>query len=223
MRILALETSTEIGSVALWINGDLEERVAPAGVTTSQWLLPETNSMMTGAGLIFPQLDGIAFGAGPGSFTGLRVACACAQGLAFGAGLPLMPVGTLEALAYGIGAEKVVACLDARMQEVYFAAYHRHGDILEEVLQPGLYAPEDVPLPGGLGWHGGGSGFSTFGQVLRLRLGNALDRLHHEVQPSAGSVARLAAPRLAEGKGVDPWEAVPIYLRDKVALKVCER
>jgi tRNA threonylcarbamoyladenosine biosynthesis protein TsaB len=143
--------------------------------------------------------------------------------MAYGAGLPLVPVSTLEALAHGAEAEKVAACLDARMHEVYFAAYLRHDDSLEEVIVPGLHAPAEVPALEGGGWVGCGSGFAAHGRVLRSRLGSAIDTEQTENWPSASSVARLAAPRLAAGQAIPAWEATPLYVRDKVALKMCER
>jgi tRNA threonylcarbamoyladenosine biosynthesis protein TsaB len=223
MRILALETSTEITSIALLIDDVLQERRAPAGMLSSQWLLPAVRRLMAEADLALDQLDGISFGAGPGSFTGLRVACACAQGMAYGADLPLVPVSTLEALAHAAGAERVAACLDARMHEVYFSAYLRHGDSFEEVIVPGLHAPAEVPPLEGGGWVGCGSGFAAYGDALRTRLGSAIGIERPDTWPVAGSVARLAAPRLAAGQAIPAWEAAPAYIRDKVALKVCER
>jgi tRNA threonylcarbamoyladenosine biosynthesis protein TsaB len=223
MRILALETSTEYCSAALYANSQIWEKGLLVGNMHSELLLPMVQELLAEGGLALSQLDGIAFGAGPGSFTGLRIACSCAQGLAFGADLPVVPVSTLEALAHGTGAGRVATCLDARMQEVYFAAYCRSGDRLEATHQPGLCRPEAVPALLTEGWLGCGSGFAAYREALDRRLGAALRDILPEVYPKAASVALLALPILADGGGVSAWKAAPVYLRDKVALKVCER
>ena len=127
MRILALETSTEYCSAALWIDGQVAQSHVLAGHTHSDILLPTVKRLMDQAGLGFAQLDGVAFGAGPGSFTGLRIACGVAQGLAFAHDLPVVPVVSLESLAEQGDADAVITAFDARMGELYFAAYRRAG------------------------------------------------------------------------------------------------
>ena len=127
MRILALETSTEYCSAALWIDGQVAQSHVLAGHTHSDILLPTVKRLMEQAGLGFAQLDGVAFGAGPGSFTGLRIACGAAQGLAFAHDLPVVPVVSLESLAEQGDADAVIAAFDARMGELYLAAYRRAG------------------------------------------------------------------------------------------------
>lgn len=214
MRILALETATHRLSVALWQDGEVIEKSATQTNSSSEWLLPAVHALMSEAGRALRDLDGIAFGAGPGSFTGLRLAAGCAQGLAFGLDLPVLGVCTLEALALASGEDKVFACLDARMNEVYSAAYA--GGVL--VLPPVVTPPADVPLPAGEGWVGCGDGFA----IHRDRL-PGFSRLRDDVAPTAAAVARLAAPRFARGEGVDAAEAVPLYVRDKVALTTAER
>lgn len=128
MLILALETSTELGSCALWHDGQLTERLCPAGRPHSETLLPLVRELLQEAGVNVGQLDAIAFGVGPGAFTGLRVACGAAQGLAVAGNIPLLPVTSLEAMAAASGAERVLALLDARMGEVYAGAYQRMAD-----------------------------------------------------------------------------------------------
>ena len=123
MNILALETSTESGSCALLLGEHLSERRCPAGRPHSETLLPLIRELLSESGVKLAQLDAIAFGAGPGAFTGLRVACGVAQGLAVGAGLPVVPVCGLEAMAATVGAPRVLSLLDARMGEIYAAAY----------------------------------------------------------------------------------------------------
>lgn len=218
MNLLAIETSTDVGSIALWRDGELLLRACPAGVSHSETLLPLIRATMVEAGLGFADLHGIAFAAGPGSFTGLRVACGVAQGLAFAHDLPLLPVGTLDGLALASGGERVIVALDARMGEVYFGVF-----AAAVPLGPvGVYPPATVPLPGAGGWLACGNGLAAY-PALRERLASCVEAWLPDLMPTAAAVARLAVPRLARGERVDPADAVPLYIRDKVAQTVAER
>lgn len=223
MKILAFDTSTEYCSVAVWANGEMSARDVAAGQRHSELLLPLVGEMLAERGLGLRELDGIAFGCGPGSFTGLRIGCAVAQGLAFGADLPVIGVCTLQALAQGADSGRVIACLDARVGEVYHAAYERDSAGWREVLAPGLYAPQDAPSVAGEDWTGCGSGFAAHGDALRERYAGQLQRVIAEAFPPARDIALLAAPRFANGEGGDAALAAPLYLRNKVALKTSER
>lgn len=224
MNLLAFEAATSHLSVALYRDGVITEKSADVPNGGSERLLPWANELLAAAGLTLKQLDGIAFGAGPGGFTGLRLACGVTQGLAFGLDLPVVPVGTLAALALASGDGKVLACLDARMNEVYVAAYQVAGDRVDEVMAPKVGAGETAHLPDGDGWRGVGDGIATVhGDVLRRRMGECLIAVDESVTPTANAIARLAAPVLARGGGVDAAQAVPIYVRDKVALTTAER
>lgn len=224
MNLLAFEAATSRLSVVLYRDGAITEKSADVPNGGSERLLPWANDLLAAAGLTLRQLDGIAFGAGPGGFTGLRLACGVAQGLAFGLDLPVVPVGTLAALALASGEGKVLACLDARMNEVYVAAYRVAGDSVQEIMAPKVGAGETAPLPEGDDWRGAGDGFLTLhGDVLRRRMGERLVSVAAQVFPGASAVARLAAPVLARGGGVDAAQAVPTYVRDKVALTTAER
>jgi tRNA threonylcarbamoyladenosine biosynthesis protein TsaB len=223
MLILALETSTEHGSCALWHDGSIRERACPAGQPHSETLLPLVRALIDEAGVGFDRLDGIAFGAGPGAFTGLRIACGIAQGLAVAAGKPVLPVCGLDALAAGSGAPRALALLDARMNEVYGATYMADGSggyRLEGriVVAP----PATVPLPTGGGWVAVGNGPAAYA-TLAGRLSEAGIALAGPAWPTAGLVAGLAARALAAGGGIDPALAAPLYVRDKVAKTVAER
>lgn len=223
MRVLALETSTEYCSVALWLDGVLHERCELVGQQHSVVLLPMLDGLLREAGMPLRDLDGIAFGAGPGSFTGVRIACGVAQGLAFGAGLPVLGICTLLALAQAAGRDKVIAALDARMAEVYCAAYERRDGEWLAVHEPALCLPQDMPCLEGGGWLGVGSGFLAHGDLLRGHYAAQLAQIDAQAVPQAGAIAQLAAPLFAAGGGVDAAEALPLYLRDKVALKTSER
>ena len=227
MKLIALETSTRRLSVVLWLDGKFIERTADIPNGGSERLLPWVSEMLAEAGMAFKDLDAIAFGAGPGGFTGLRLACGVAQGLAFGLDLPVLGVSSLEALALAayrgsVGAEHLFACVDARMGEVYCAAYRIHDELSETLMAPVVWAPQAVSvqgLPDGRAWIGCGEGFLSYPELL------ATDwtEVRSDCWPTAAAVARLAAPRLAGGQGVTAGMAVPLYVRDKVALTTAER
>ncbi|HZV63191.1 MAG TPA: tRNA (adenosine(37)-N6)-threonylcarbamoyltransferase complex dimerization subunit type 1 TsaB [Methylophilaceae bacterium] len=223
MRILALDTSTEYLSLALMLDGKVLSEDMHAGQTHSQLILPLIGEMLSNAGLQLRELDGIAFGAGPGSFTGLRIGCGVAQGLAFGASLPVAGISTLLALAHSSEADKVIACLDARMGEVYHAAYAKSGAGWQEASPPGLYKPEEVPLLTGEGWTGAGSGWSAYGNILNKVYTGLMSNTLPVAYPRATSIAALAEPIFEAGLGVPAAQAAPIYIRNKVALTMNER
>jgi len=220
MRILALETSTSWCSVAVGDGRDWHERAVDAGNAHSTLLLPMIRCALADAGWPLASLDAIAFGAGPGSFTGLRIGCGVTQGLALGADLPVVPVGTLAALALADGGAHVVACLDARMREVYVAAYARDGEAVREVTAPAVLVPDAVAAPVGGGWRGAGNGFLAYPELARrLRL----DAVDDTARPTAQSVGRLAVARVAAGDTVRAAAALPFYVRHRVALTTAER
>jgi tRNA threonylcarbamoyladenosine biosynthesis protein TsaB len=218
MRFAALETSTEWCSVALSLDGEIVAVERRAGHRHSALALPMLQALLEKTQLNIERLDAIAFGAGPGSFTGLRIACGLAQGLALPRGLPVIGIPTLEALAEDCGATRVVACLDARMHEVYYAAFERRDGAWRAAVAAQCVAPDKAPPPAGDGWVGCGSGFAAFPGFLH----NRLSSVRPEIHPTAMAVARLAAPRLAAGEGIDAADAAPLYLRDKVALTAQE-
>ncbi len=222
MRLLAFETATRRLSVALWQDGELLERAADSPHGGSELLLPWVRELLAESGLGLAQLDGIAFGAGPGSFTGLRMACGVSQGLAWGLGIPLQPVSTLEALALASGRPRVWACLDARMNEIYCAAYTVAADGVSELLPPVCVSPAVAPAPTLDGVWGVGDGFAAYGSVLLARKAD-MAGVDPEGSPTAAAVLRIAAPRFAAGLGGFAAAAQPIYVRDKVALTTVER
>jgi len=206
----------------LWRNGQVEIREARAGQKHSELLLPMIDVLLAAQNLKLKDLDGIAFGAGPGSFTGLRIACGVAQGLAFGADTPVLGISTLLALAEASGAERVVCCLDARMNQVYHAAYEKRGNAWHVIHEPGLYAPENAPPLSGDGWVGCGNGFAVYRAALEQRYSGQLTKIV-DALPHAREIAVLAARGFARGEGVAAEQAAPLYVRDKVALRIDER
>jgi len=222
MLILALETSTELGSCALWRDGDIVERICPPGRSHSETLLPLVRDLLGEAGLKVGQLDAIAFGVGPGAFTGLRIACGAAQGLAVAADIPLFPVTSLEAMAASADADRVLALLDARMGEVYSGQYCRDADGYRLQGEIRVSAPSDVSLPDGAGWLACGNAPTAY-PVLQERLQAAGIAFQPGILPTASALVRLARPRVERGEGIDAALAAPLYIRDKVAKTVAER
>jgi tRNA threonylcarbamoyladenosine biosynthesis protein TsaB len=222
MKILAIETSTDFGTCALWRDGVIEQRICPSGRPHSDTLLPLVRDLMADAGIRFNELDGIAFGAGPGAFTGLRIACAVAQGVAVGADLPLLPVCGLAAMAETAGADRVVSLLDARMGEVYLAAYELRAAAHEPLGEVRLGLPAMLELPEGEGWVACGNAPTVY-PALAGRLLDAGIPVLPGILPQADAVAQLAARRLRHGGGIDPALAAPLYIRDKVARTIDER
>ena len=222
-RFLVLDTSTEWCSVALWRDGVILARRELAEQRHSSLILPMVDGVLKEAGVALAELDGLAYGAGPGSFTGLRIACAVTQGLAFGADLPVVGISTLESIAEQTGDHAVLVALDARMAEVYWGAYRREGGRWRAVVEPRLALPESVCVPEGDDWVGAGSGFAALADILLPRLRERLVRVDASLVPDAAAMAPLAAAAFARGEAVDAAEAAPIYLRDKVALTVDER
>ena len=223
MRVLAFDTSTDWLTVAAG-DGDAwhthEER---AGQANSERILPVIDDMLAAAGWRLSDLDGIAFGAGPGTFTGVRIACGVAQGLAFGADLPVVAVPTLEALAQSAWHERndsrIFACTDARMREVYVAAYAREGEQWTVVREPVVLRPDDVRLPDAREWHGVGDGFAVYPELAMLPVAG----IDPSALPRALAIGELALQRFAAGLAVAASDAQPLYVRHRVALTTAER
>ena len=223
MNLLAIDTSAEILSLAVSREAAIHVRHERAGHRHAELILGLIEALMDESGLTASDLHGIAYGSGPGSFTGLRIACGVAQGLALAWSLKVVGVSTLLALAGESGEERVIACINARMGEVYYAAFRRNGAGWEEVLGPCLGTPDSLPLPDGDGWVGCGDGFMVLGDELGARFGGSLRAVRAELAPTAASVLLLARASFERGEGLVPANAIPAYLRDKVALKTSER
>jgi tRNA threonylcarbamoyladenosine biosynthesis protein TsaB len=225
MKLLAFDSSTQWLSVACGEGGAWAGRAEMAGQSHSERLLPLVDAVLAEIGWSLADLDAIAFGAGPGSFTGVRIACGVAQGLALGVDRPLIAVPTLEALAEAAwrihGAARVFACLDARMREVYVAGYERAGDRWRTLLAPAVLAPSAVVLPDNTGrWFAAGDGFLAYPELVSALHLSATGAM---IVPDARDIAGLAIPRLVAGEAVDAAHAVPLYVRHRVALTTAER
>jgi tRNA threonylcarbamoyladenosine biosynthesis protein TsaB len=224
LKILALDTSTDYCSVALWLDGGATVREARAGQSHSSLLLGMIDEVLQAAHVQLRDLDALAYGEGPGSFTGLRIACGVVQGVAFGANLPVIGIGTLLAMAHGSGAERVVCCVDARVHEIYHAAYRSVANSgWREVCAPSVCEPGAAPELEGEGWLGCGNGFAVYREALEARYGGRLAGIEPERYPHALDIAALAVPLVERGLTRDAESAAPVYLRDKVALTTDER
>jgi tRNA threonylcarbamoyladenosine biosynthesis protein TsaB len=223
MKLLAFETSTEACSVALLLDGAVHERFELAPRRHAELALPWAEQLLAQAGIAKAQLDAIAIGRGPGAFTGVRLGVAIAQGIALALDRPVLPVSTLAALAFPAAGERILAAIDARMGEVYFAAFQREGDELRPLQPEAVAKPDAVVLPEGGDWRGVGTGFGAVDGALRLRFGSWLASVDAGALPHAADVARLAAVAFARGEAIAPERLEPAYLRDNVALTLVEQ
>jgi tRNA threonylcarbamoyladenosine biosynthesis protein TsaB len=222
LNLLAVETSTELCSVALLRGGELFVEEALAENRHSELLVPMIRKVFERSRLAASQMHAFGFGQGPGSFTGIRIACGIVQGLAFAANRPVVPVPSLLALAEQSNEGRVIAAVDARMGEAYLAAYARNGVDWDEVIAPRLADAASLPALPGRRWTATGSGFDRH-PWLRDAYRESVEMRIEEDLPRAGAVARIAARRFARGAGVAAADAAPLYLRDKVALTTEER
>jgi tRNA threonylcarbamoyladenosine biosynthesis protein TsaB len=241
VRILALDTATENCSVALLSEGQVIAREQRLDRGHAGQILPMVDEILAAAGVALKALNAIAFGRGPGAFTGLRLAASVTQGLAYGAGLAVVPISDLRALAQraleaGPAGTAVLACTDARMREVYWGCYERNQGLASLVGEECVSKPEGVKLPDA--WcrtatlgarsgvasaapcavrciYGAGSGFGAYPH-LSNGLGRPLDRVWPELLPRAIEIVRLAAPEVAQGRVYPAEQALPVYLRDEV-------
>ncbi|HEX7348211.1 MAG TPA: tRNA (adenosine(37)-N6)-threonylcarbamoyltransferase complex dimerization subunit type 1 TsaB [Rhodanobacteraceae bacterium] len=226
MKILALDTATEACSVALWQDGALLDRTEMAPRRHAELVLPMAESLLAEAGITRPQLDGIAVGRGPGAFTGVRLAVSVAQGIALALDIPVVPVSSLAALAMQAprNGAAVLAAIDARRGEIYAGAFRATPDGgVEAINAEQVLSAANLVLPHADAWNVLGTGWDAYGDALRECLRAAPRWADGQRFPQASDVARLAAPVFAAGKAVAPELALPVYLRDKVALTLDEQ
>jgi tRNA threonylcarbamoyladenosine biosynthesis protein TsaB len=229
--IVAVETSTECCSAALLRDGAVLERSELAPRRHAALILPMIESLLDEAGLSRRGLDAVAVGRGPGAFTGVRLAISVAQGLALGLDIPVIPVSSLAALAQDAppGDASILAVIDARMGEIYAGAFRRKSDGLVEAFGAESVGPASMlVLPDAAKYTNGqwnvvGSGWTAYQDALTGRLRQSPAWADGARYPQARAVAQLAAPQFASGQGVAPEYALPVYLRDKVALTLDEQ
>ncbi len=219
MKLLAIDTATEACSAALHIDGVTTTKYEVAPRKHAELILTMINELLAESSLSLTQLDALAFGRGPGAFTGVRIATGVIQGLSMSADCPVVPVSTLAALAQGaISESKQIACaIDARMGEVYWGLYQANEDnIMQIVGEESVCSPDAVDTPASDGWYGVGSGWETYANELQTRLAGSLSGFRPGDYPSAEAICTLAIDAYQRGEAVDAAEAQPVYLRDKV-------
>ncbi|RFA31045.1 tRNA (adenosine(37)-N6)-threonylcarbamoyltransferase complex dimerization subunit type 1 TsaB [Alkalilimnicola ehrlichii] len=218
--LLTLDTTTEACSVALQYGDDVCERFGLMPRGHAQHVLGMADEVLAEAGIALSAVDAIGFCRGPGAFTGVRIAVGVVQGLAFGADLPVVPVSTLATLAQGAiaeqGADKVLAAVDARMGEVYSAAYCSIDGCASLLGAERVCAPNAVEVPEGAGWLGVGTGWGAYDALLRKHCGDTVMRTVPDVYPRARHILPLATRAHAAGDAVAAADALPVYLRDRV-------
>jgi tRNA threonylcarbamoyladenosine biosynthesis protein TsaB len=220
LKILALDTATENCSAALWIEGHVLYREREAERGHAELILGMIDELLQESATRLPDLQAIAFGRGPGSFTGVRLAASVTQGLAFGAGVPVVPVSDLRAVAQRVASQNVLVCNDARMQEVYWGCFVRGADgLMLPVTDERVSKPSDVRVPpewANTPVTGAGRGFAAY-PMLRDGLTDQLTHIEPGLLPRAHEVAALAVLEVQAGRVKPATEAVPVYIRDDVA------
>ncbi len=230
MNLLAIDTATESCSAALLCGESLLERSELAPRRHAELILPMIDSLLNEAGLSRRQLDGIAVGRGPGAFTGVRLAISVAQGLALGLDIPVVPVSSLAALAQDVPvdaaalAESILAVIDARMGEIYAGVFRRGADgLVVSIGEESVTRASELILLQSSQWCIVGSGWDAYRDALSAHLAGPPRWADGARYPQAHAIARLAQPQFAAGRGVSPEYALPVYLRDKVALTIEEQ
>lgn len=227
MKLLAIESSTEFLSLAVQTAAGVTSFHEATGPAASQRILPEIQRLLASAAIELAALDGLVYGTGPGAFTGVRVAVGVAQGLAFGADLPVVGVSSVQAVAQAawleIQAEKVLVCLDARMGEVYHAALIRQQAGWLEVSPPIVCKPHEVPAIEGDGWLAAGSGWSVFCDALSSQYARQISQVRADIMPTAQAMLMIATPQFISGETQSAQQAAPLYIRNRVALTAAER
>lgn len=227
MKLLALDTSTDACSAALFIDGDIRERFEIAPREHTRLILRMVDQLMQEADLRPQQLDAIALSRGPGSFTGVRIATGVAHGIAFGADLPIAMVSTLAAMAQDFfnrtQVDLAFTALDARMDEVFWGVYQRSALGLAQPVGDEAVTSSSAIIHPSLPGFGIGSGWGTHHEALSQRLAHYVLGVDVDIWPKASCVAQIGAHVHANGQSVPVEQAQPVYLRDKVAKKPDER
>ncbi|HJS21080.1 MAG TPA: tRNA (adenosine(37)-N6)-threonylcarbamoyltransferase complex dimerization subunit type 1 TsaB [Steroidobacteraceae bacterium] len=225
MKILALDTATEACSVALLLGDTILARYEEPKRGHAELILPMVDAVLAEGGIELRALDCLAVGRGPGAFTGVRIAVSVAQGLAFGVERPIVPVSDLAALAqravHTHGAQRVLACLDARLGEVYWAAFEKRPEgLVVAITEERVGAPASVTVPAGNDWFAVGTGWAAYPDLTAQlsRIGAAPIGIDGKLLPRAHEIAQLAARDFKAGLAVPPEQALPIYVRDSVAV-----
>lgn len=219
MKLLAIDTSTEACSAALYIEGNILEKYEVAPRQHAELILPMVDSLLKESGLRLPELDGLAFARGPGAFTGVRLSTSVIQGLAYAAELPVIPVSTLAALAQGTNSDidTIISAIDARMGEIYWGIFTRNKEgIVRPITEEMVSKPEEISIDTDAPCFGAGTGWASYSEILAAKLGANLQGKAQNQLPRASDVLTLAIKEFEADTYVDAANALPIYLRNKV-------
>ena len=226
MKLLAIDTATEACSVALNLDGVIIERHTLEPRSHASQILPMVDALLAETELVLTALDAIGFDRGPGSFTGIRIGTSVVQGLAFGAELPVIPVSSLDILAQGVidnvQSHNMVAMLDARMNEVYWATFKKHADVFVMQGEEQLSPPTQLSLSAGQ-WAVAGTGWGAYQSILQQNNDIEWTEVLPEALPRASDLAVLAARQWHKQGGMEPNQALPVYLRNNVAKKKAQQ
>jgi tRNA threonylcarbamoyladenosine biosynthesis protein TsaB len=222
MKILAIETATEACSAALTLGNDCIQRFEVAPRQHTKLILPMIDELLQEADIQIYELDAIAFGQGPGAFTGVRVATGVIQGIAFAHDLPVIPISTLATLAQQFANEHdyVATAIDARMQEVYWGCYKKNNSgLMQPMIEERVCSPTEIPLLSEQSWLGVGTGWETYSEELQAKFPDNLAGVNGDALPRAENVITLAKAAFSEGKAISVEQAAPVYLRNNIAYK----
>ncbi|MDD5394281.1 MAG: tRNA (adenosine(37)-N6)-threonylcarbamoyltransferase complex dimerization subunit type 1 TsaB [Thiothrix sp.] len=227
MKLLALDTSTESCSAAVYADGAVFSEFELTPRAHTQLILPMVEKVLSTAGLRLQEVDAVVVGRGPGAFTGIRIGVGVAQGLAMAADKPVIPISTLAALAQQAymqrGATQVLAALDARMKEIYWGQYALQDGLMQLQGEEQVCAPENAPVPDVGNWFAVGHGWSAYADALQTRFAGKLDGVDVDSLPAAEFMLPLAIAEWQAGRAGAPEDAQPVYLRNKIALTTQER
>ena len=219
MKLLAIDTATEACSAALYIDGNILEKYEVAPRQHAELILPMIDALLAEAELELASLDGLAFGRGPGAFTGLRIATGIIQGLAFASDLPVVPVSTLAAMAQGVANQSntILSAIDARMGEIYWAIFTVGNDgLVKPQTDEQVSKPDTLNIDIKTECFGVGTGWGTFEEALSIQVGDSLTGFEKLCYPRASNILTLAKKEFETGNTVSATEALPVYLRNKV-------
>ncbi|MCG8449805.1 MAG: tRNA (adenosine(37)-N6)-threonylcarbamoyltransferase complex dimerization subunit type 1 TsaB, partial [Pirellulales bacterium] len=219
MKLLAIDTATEACSASLSDGDTIRTQYQLAPRKHAELILPMVRTLLDEAGLELQGLDAIAFGQGPGAFTGVRIAAGVVQGLAFASGKPVVPVSSLAAMAQAAAAEHefIFSAFDARMEEIYYGFYRTGADgLVRPVGEEGVVSPSTIRLPMEANWFGLGSGFRTYPEILQSEFGDHLRGFSDDVYPCSEHIVPLAIDMYDKGMSVEAAQAHPVYLRNQV-------
>ncbi|MES2489682.1 MAG: tRNA (adenosine(37)-N6)-threonylcarbamoyltransferase complex dimerization subunit type 1 TsaB [Pseudomonadota bacterium] len=227
MKLLAIDTSTEACSAALWLDGEVRERFELTGREHTQKLMPQVASLMAECGVSYQQLDGIVCGHGPGSFAGVRIGVGYVKGLGLALDRPVLGVSSLAMLALRAAREhaatQVLSAIDARMNEVYFGAFEVIDGKLRALAAEVVVPPAAIPAMSAGRWLAAGTGWGTYREALSTAAAVELSQVLPEALPHAGDALLLAVPEFAAGRAINADALAPVYLRNKVALTLVEQ